>query len=179
VETAPVVCEYAAQLGMQYFVIFNLKDTLKASVAGYKTAAFELNNVGEIARSYGIRVAYHNHAHEFSPIDGVIPFDILLDHTDRELVVFQPDLGWLAVAGHDPVQLFRRYPGRFPLWHLRDIDAATKKSTAIGNGMIDFSSAFASQDLAGLQYAIVEMASDAEDPLGKILASHKAIESWL
>ncbi len=176
--SAPVVCEHAVQLGMKYFVVFNLRDELKLSQESYKAAANELNRVGEIASSYGIKVAYHNHAHEFSKIDGVLPFDILLDYTDPELVVFQPDLGWLCVAGQNPVRLFERYPGRFPLWHLRDIDPVTKRSVTIGSGMIDFKSALSGQNLAGLEYAIVEMSSDTEDPLGKILASHKVIESW-
>ncbi|MCH5715087.1 sugar phosphate isomerase/epimerase family protein [Niabella hibiscisoli] len=176
VNTAPAVCDYAAQLGMKYFVVFNLRDELKISVDSYKTAANELNKVGEIARAYGIKVGYHNHAHEFSPMGGVLPFDILLDYTDPELVVFQPDLGWMGLAGQDPVKIFERFPGRFPLWHFRDIDVDTKKSTAIGSGMIDFAPVIANQSLAGLEYAIVEMASDAEDPLGKILSSHKTIE---
>lgn len=176
--SAPVVCEHAVQLGMKYFVVFNLRDELKLSQESYKAAANELNRVGEIASSYGIKVAYHNHAHEFSKIDGVLPFDILLDYTDPELVVFQPDLGWLGVAGQNPVRLFERYPGRFPLWHLRDIDAETKKTTAVGEGMIDFQPAIASRELAGLEYAIVEMASDTEGPLEKILSSHQVIEHW-
>lgn len=178
-EEALSVCDCAASMGMKYIVRSFFSNEIEQTQDAYKKAAQSLNHMGATANIFGLQLVYHNHAHEFEVVDGITLFDILLDHTDRELVVFQPDLGWLAVAGHDPVQLFRRYPGRFPLWHLRDIDAATKKSTAIGNGMIDFSSAFASQDLAGLQYAIVEMASDAEDPLGKILASHKAIESWL
>lgn len=178
IDNAPVALELAAQLGMKYFVVFNLKDELKVSLAGYKAAASELNKVGELARSYGIQIGYHNHAHEFTKIDGVLPFDLLLDYTDPELVVFQPDLGWLGYAGQDPEKLFERYPGRFPLWHLRDIDAETKKTTAIGGGVIDFKSAIANRELAGLEYALVEMASDTEDPLGKILSSHPVIENW-
>ncbi len=176
--SAPIVCEQAAQLGMKYFVVFNLRDELKLSQEGYKAAANELNKVGEIASSYGIKVGYHNHAHEFSEIDGVMPFDILLDYTNPDLVIFQPDLGWLGYAGQDPVTIFQKYPGRFPIWHLRDIDRVTKKSAAIGSGMIDFKSPISSQSLAGLEYAIVEMASDTEDPLGKILSSRQVIETW-
>ncbi|MGN7784837.1 sugar phosphate isomerase/epimerase family protein [Niabella sp. 22666] len=176
--SAPIFCEQAAQLGMKYFVVFNLRDGLKLSQEGYKAAANDLNKVGKIASSYGIKVGYHNHAHEFAEIDGVIPFDILLDYTDPDLVVFQPDLGWLGYAGQEPVNIFQKYPGRFPIWHLRDIDPVTKRSVAIGSGMIDFQSTCANRDLAGLEYAIVEMASDTEDPLGKILSSRQVIETW-
>lgn len=179
VEEAPVACHCAASTDIKYIVRSFFSNELEQTQDAYKKAAQSLNQMGATASAFGLQLAYHNHAHEFSPIDGVVPFDILLDNTDPDLVVFQPDLGWLGVAGQDLVQLFRRYPGRFPLWHLRDVNAETQRSTAIGSGTIDFQPAFASRDLAGLQYAIVEMASDTEDPLGKILTSHKAIESWL
>ncbi|HTG57141.1 MAG TPA: sugar phosphate isomerase/epimerase [Niabella sp.] len=177
-EEAFVACECAASIGIHYIVRSFFNNEIEKTPDAYKRAADALNHMGATASMYGLQLAYHNHAHEFFPIDDVIPFNILLDNTDRELVVFQPDLGWLGVAGQNPVPLFERYPGRFPLWHFRDIDPVTKNSAAIGSGMIDFKSALSNQDLAGLEYAIVEMASNAEDPLGKILSSRQVIKNW-
>lgn len=178
-EEAFIACECAALIGMKYIIRSFFSNELEPTWDAYKKAADALNHMGATAKIFGLQLAYHNHAHEFEIIDGVSLFDILLEQTDPELVMFQPDLGWLGYAGQNPVDIFQKFPGRFPLWHLRDIEAETKRSTAIGSGMIDFNPAFAHQDVAGLKYAIVEMASDAEDPLGKILSSHKVLESWL
>lgn len=177
-EEASIACDCAASMGIQYIVRSFFSNELEQTQDAYKEAAQSLNQMGATAKAFGLQLAYHNHAHEFEIVGGSSLFDILLDETDPELVVFQPDLGWVGSAGQDPVQLFKRYPGRFPLWHLRDMDAATGRSTAIGSGMIDFQPTVDNLDLAGLEYAIVEMASDAEDPLGKILCSHPVIESW-
>ncbi len=178
VEEAAIACDCAASAGIKFIVRSFFSNELEPTKDAYKEAAQSLNQMGATAKASGMQLAYHNHAHEFKIVDGSSLFDILLDETDPELVVFQPDLGWLGNAGQNPVQLFDRYPGRFPLWHLRDIDFETKKSTAIGSGMIDFGPSFAGRGLAGLEYMIVEMASDTEDPLGKILSSHEIIQSW-
>ncbi len=176
IEEAAKVGECAASMGIKYIVRSFFSNELEQTQDAYKRAAEALNHMGATANTFGVQLAYHNHAHEFEMVDGVSLFDILLMYTDPELVIFQPDLGWLNLAGQDPVAIFKRFPGRFPLWHFRDIDAETKRSTAIGNGMVDFTPAIANQSLAGLEYAIVEMASDTEDPLGKILSSQKTIE---
>ncbi|WP_114792139.1 sugar phosphate isomerase/epimerase [Niabella yanshanensis] len=177
-EDALTACDCAASIGIKYIIRSFFSNEIEQNSEAYKRAAEALNQMGATAKSFGLQLAYHNHAHEFELVNGVLLFDILLAHTDPELVVFQPDLGWLGYAGHDPVQLFEKYPGRFPLWHLRDIDAETRKTTAVGRGTIDFKSAIANRELAGLEYAIVEMASDVVDPLGEILSSHKIIECW-
>ncbi|MGE9312028.1 sugar phosphate isomerase/epimerase family protein [Niabella sp. CJ426] len=177
VKEASTISDRAASMGIKYIVRSFFSNELEQTQDTYKKAAQSLNQMGAIAKAFDLQLAYHNHAHEFEVVDGILLFDILLDYTDPDLVVFQPDLGWLGYAGQEPVNIFQKYPGRFPIWHLRDIDPVTKRSVAIGSGIIDFQSTFANRDLAGLEYAIVEMASDTEDPLGKILSSRQAIET--
>ncbi len=177
VETAHAVCEAAVQMGMKYIVRSFFQNEVLQNTDYYKQAADTLNHMGETAKMYGLQLAYHNHAHEFDAINGILPFDMLLEKTDPELVSFQADLGWMVYAGHSPQEYFKKHPGRFPLWHLRDIDAETKKSTAIGGGMVPFKSIFAEKEKAGLKYAMVEMSSDTEDPLEKIIDSYAVLNN--
>ncbi|GAB3413770.1 sugar phosphate isomerase/epimerase family protein [Niabella aquatica] len=172
VEEAHAVCEAAVQMGMKYIVRSFFQNEVNPNTDYYKQAADALNHIGETAEIYGLQLAYHNHAHEFDAINGILPFDLLLQNTDPELVSFQADLGWMVYAGQLPQEYFKKHPGRFPLWHLRDIDADTKKSTAMGEGMVPFKSIFAEKEKAGLKYAMVEMSSDIENPLGKMLDSY-------
>lgn len=178
IDNAAIACDCAASIGVKYIVRSFFSDELEQTPEVYQRAAEALSRMGTIAQSFGLQLAYHNHAHEFTQTGNGSLFDILLDNTDPELVVFQPDLGWLAAAGQNPVSLFERYPGRFPLWHFRDMDPVTKKATAIGEGEIDFTAALARKELAGLRYVIVEMASGTEDPLEQMLKSRNTIDAW-
>ena len=102
----------------------------------------------------------------------------MLEETDADLVKIQADLGWMVYCGINPVDYFQKHPGRFPLWHLRDIDADTKETVAIGSGMVDFQSVFQLKDIAGMEYAFVEMASSMEQPYENMIESYKTMSSW-
>lgn len=171
------VCDCAAELGMEYIVCPVLREEQKQTADTYKQTADELNEIGETVNKYGMRLAYHNHAYEFEPKEGIFPFDILLSNTEPDKVFFQMDIGWVVYSGQSPVAYFKKYPGRFPLWHIRDIDVHTHTTTIVGDGMVDFKTIFAQQETAGLQYAIVEMASGMEDPLGKITRSMRSVQN--
>ena len=80
------------------------------------------------------------------------------------------DLGWASNAGADPVDLFKKYPGRFPLWHVKDMDKSTKQPTEVGNGYIDFKRIFANADVAGMKHFFVEQ-DGAPKPLENIATS--------
>ncbi|MCH5600608.1 sugar phosphate isomerase/epimerase family protein [Niabella ginsengisoli] len=175
---ATIACEVASELGMKYIVHSYFKDQIDQNIESYQKAAEQLNRMGEVAKSYGLQLAYHNHAHEFENLNGKIPFDVLIENTVPDLVAFQPDLGWMIYADANPVDYFTKHPQRFPLWHLRDIDK-TKQSTTIGNGLVAFKSIFTEKENAGLQYAIVEMASGTEDILSKMLISYRFINKDL
>ncbi|WP_017973327.1 sugar phosphate isomerase/epimerase family protein [Actinopolyspora halophila] len=126
-----------------------------ADLRSYHRLAERLNRAGEIARSYGIRVGYHNHAHEFDSIDGRRPYDVLLDETDRRLVDFEVDLYWVVKAGVDPLDLFERAPRRFPLGHVKDM-AADGSFADPGDGVIDFGRVFDANNRSGLRHFVVE-----------------------
>lgn len=115
---------------------------------------------GEAARKAGIGFAYHNHATEFDAVPGdpagKTPYELILSQTDSDQVKMELDLAWATKAGKDPVALFNERPGRFPLWHVKDIKADKTTITEVGNGVVDFKRVFAAAKTAGLRYFFVE-----------------------
>jgi len=88
-------------------------------------------------------------------MSGQIPYDLLLSATDPELVTFEPDLCWMTASGHSAADYFTRYPGRFELFHLKDM-TARKKDATLGEGIIDFKPILALSQKAGMKYSFVE-----------------------
>ena len=99
-------------------------------------------------------------------------YDILLENTDKNLVKFEIDLYWLTRAGQDPVALIEKHPGRFPLWHIKDMDKTEKKMfTEVGNGVVNFKRIFEHNKKAGLKYFFVEEDICPGDPFDSITQS--------
>lgn len=115
-----------------------------------------LDESGEVTKRMGIQFAYHNHDFEFLPYGDSTFFDQLISQTSPELVKMELDLYWISKAGKDPVAYFEKYPGRFPLWHVKDMEAGTGDITEVGNGTVDFQRIFAARDTAGLKEWFVE-----------------------
>ncbi|HEX6060386.1 MAG TPA: sugar phosphate isomerase/epimerase, partial [Gemmatimonadaceae bacterium] len=128
----------------------------------------------------GLSFAYHNHEFEFEPTDGVVPYDILLADTDPSLVKMELDLYWATVGGQDPVAMFERHPGRFPLWHVKDArgSGSTREQTAVGEGTIDFRRIFDHGSQAGVQHMFVE-ADEPADPLALVRTSYENVRRLL
>ncbi len=124
-------------------------DEIKATTALFVKAADE-------AGKRGMNFAYHNHKREFEKVGDTTAFQYIMEHTDEDKVFMQLDLGWAVMAGADPVDLFRQYPKRFPLWHVKDFSAATQKPCVIGTGIVDFKRIFQHAHLAGLKHAFIE-----------------------
>jgi sugar phosphate isomerase/epimerase len=144
----------AAEGGVKYLVCANTPtgtpEELKASIQ-------VLNKTGEAATKAGLTFAYHNHDAEFKILsDGTIPYDLLLSETDPKRLKMELDLAWAVKAGKNPVDLFKQNPGRFPLWHLKDLDASRENIIPVGSGTIDFKPIFAAADTAGMRSFFVE-----------------------
>jgi sugar phosphate isomerase/epimerase len=123
----------------------------------WKRMAESLNPIAEKVRKAGLGFAYHNHDLEFRITEGGIPYDIVLQNTDPSLVGMMIDLYWIEKGGQKSVAYFEKYPGRFPLWHAKDMDKTAERSfSCVGQGIIDFPSIFAKADLAGLKHVFVE-----------------------
>ena len=156
-DSADIVCEDAAKTGAEYIIYPYLPDQFRENLDGFKATADKFNKMGEIAKKHGLKFGYHNHAFEFDKMEGQVPYDVLLSETDPDLVVFEMDLYWVTRGGYDPVEYFKKYPGRFELWHVKDMVPSEDQFFApVGRGRIDFERIFAEKATAGMEYFFVE-----------------------
>jgi sugar phosphate isomerase/epimerase len=164
----------AAEIGQKYAVCAYLTDTERKTIDQYKSYVDLFNKSGEVAKKAGLQFGYHNHDFEFKKIDGQLPYDLIAS-TDPELVKLELDLYWIVKAGMDPVDLFKKYPGRFPLWHVKDMDKTDQSFAEVGNGSIDFKKIFAARKTAGLTHFFVEQDVAKRPPLEAIEISFQNV----
>jgi sugar phosphate isomerase/epimerase len=202
-EALKVQIGIAKELGQKYLVVpippRDLWDKLTAD--DYKFIADQLNKAGEVAKKAGLKIGYHNHYWEFKQQADVkmSGYEILLTRTEPSLVTFELDLFWAIKSGIDPVELFKKHPGRFAMWHVKDIDkSATEKiaggdadhKTAmeilplvkfaeVGTGAVDFKEIFANASVAGVKYAFVEQDKISIDPFVSIKESYDYVKKNL
>jgi sugar phosphate isomerase/epimerase len=157
-------------LGCAYAALAWLPPEERGSVEGTKRLAEILNQWGQTCRDEGIRFAYHNHDFEFAPIESTTMFEILTSGTDPELVFFELDVYWTQFAGLDPAELIRRYTGRLPLLHMKDMTAGDRSYAPVGTGTLAWPSIVEAARVAGTQWFIVEQDSSAQ-PLKDVQAS--------
>lgn len=134
-----------------------------------------INIVGKKCKAAGMQLLYHNHDFEFKPnANGIVPMDYFLENTDPEEVNFQMDLYWVTRAGADPLEYFEKYPGRFKIWHVKDMDEQGRFAP-VGTGTIDFKRILEAKEQAGMEYYIVEqdMTFDGMDPMQAIRTSYE------
>lgn len=139
-----------------------------------------LNIIAQKAHAAGLEFLYHNHDFELKPNkDGVVVLDYLLEHLDPKYVNFQMDLYWVTKAGADPVAYFQRYPGRFKIWHVKDMDSQ-ERFAPVGQGKIDFKRILANKKLSGMKYYIVEQDQtfDGLQPLDAIKISKEGLKKF-
>ncbi len=167
------VIESAKAIGHQYIVMAWLDPSERKSIDQYYAHADLFSEFGEKCKVAGLNFAYHNHDFEFQMLDGEIPMDILLERVDPNFVNFELDLYWISKAKVDPVQFIHKNPGRFPLWHVKDM-APSSNMTDVGAGIIDFSAIFAINKIAGLKHYFIER-DDPSDSFETAMNSFKGI----
>jgi sugar phosphate isomerase/epimerase len=145
----------AAEVGQPY-LIASVLPVNGQTVENYKRSAEIFVKAGETCKKSNIAFGYHNHSSEFEKVDGQVLYDILLDSTDPELVKMELDLGWVIASGVDPQVYFNKYPGRFPLWHLKDMDKKQKQSTEFGKGDVNIAALFDNAAKSGLKHFFIE-----------------------
>lgn len=172
--------EVAQKLGQKYITVPYISEPLRTSLDDYKRLAEKLNNAGEMCKEAGLKLAYHNHAFEFDDYNGQNGYEVFLDKTDEDLVVFEMDIYWVVRAGKDPIALFEKYPGRFPLWHVKDMSRSNNElNTEIGNGTIDFAKIFNKAKQAGGEHFIVEQENFEMDAYKSLSQSFQFIKKNL
>ena len=138
-----------------------------------------LNQIGRKCTDAGIKLLYHNHDFEFRANDqGIIPIQYFLENTDPQHVNFQMDLFWVTKADANPIEYFKKYPGRFKIWHVKDMDAEGKFAP-VGRGVINFGKIRSQKELSGMEYYIVEQDQTFDlDPLEAIKISHAGLREF-
>ncbi|OYX86455.1 MAG: xylose isomerase [Flavobacteriales bacterium 32-34-25] len=173
--------EVAKGIGNEYIVIPYINPEIYKDEDKTKSWLVKLNKAAKLIKSEGLKLAYHNHQIEFYKMpNGKTGYEMLLEGTKPELVDFEMDIYWVINAGYDPIQLFKRYPNRFSLWHVKDMDKSnSSKNTEIGNGSIDFKIIFKSEKLAGMKYAFMEQENFDIDAFESINKSFKYLKHTL
>ena len=176
------------EAGFKYFVVpvppmgtfaFDPATKKMGMKGGAKALAATLNTLGQKCKDAGLELLYHNHDFEFNKDDeGNVIIDYLLENCDKSIVNFQMDLYWVTKAGKDPLEYFERYPGRFKIWHVKDMDEQGRFAP-VGNGKIDFKRILAQKKKSGMKYYYVEQdACFNETPLEAIVISHKGLANF-
>ena len=160
--------------GCKYIVIPYLSQSERQNINDYKRLAEKLNRLGEKTAKAGIRVAYHNHDFEFEVMDGQKGMDVLMDETNPGLVTFEIDLFWVLYAGINPLEYMEQHPGRFELWHIKDMNNRKDKDfTEVGNGIIDYEMIFKAAEKSGMKYFFVEQDMCQRPPMESIRISYE------
>lgn len=172
--------------GFEYFVIpvppmgtYKYDNDTK-SRSGAKSMADVLTVLGKKCKAAGLKLLYHNHDFEFKKDgDGIVAIDYLLENTDPKYVNFQMDLYWVTKAGADPIAYFEKYPGRFIMWHVKDMDDQGRFAP-VGKGNIDFARILANKKLSGMKYYMVEQDKtfDGLEPLEAIKISRDGLKKF-
>ncbi|HET7613660.1 MAG TPA: sugar phosphate isomerase/epimerase [Gemmatimonadaceae bacterium] len=177
-EKTPAVLADAKAIGNEWATLPWIGEDRRGKTADdWKRMADLLNTFATQAKSAGLRFAYHNHNFELAPVGNTRPLDILLSNTDPSLVDFEMDLYWVVFGGGDPLDFFNRYPGRFPMVHVKDSGGPPdNRMVDVGSGVIDFKTIFANGGKAGIKHYFVEHDQPA-DPIATITNSARYLSN--
>jgi sugar phosphate isomerase/epimerase len=166
------VVQDSLTIGHRFIVNPWIDESVRNQPGAWGRAADAFNRAGEISRKAGIQFAYHNHHFEFVPVEGQTPMDLILQRCDPSLVKIELDVCWASAAGQDPVALFQKHKGRFPMVHAKDlkkippgaaqwttappIDTLMPDVTDVGKGVIDWARIFSHAQEGGIEHTFVE-----------------------
>ncbi|MCU1295213.1 MAG: Xylose isomerase domain protein barrel [Bryobacterales bacterium] len=174
--------------GFEYAVIPYVPPPQRGGLDVMKKMAASFQKAGERAKSHGLQLCYHNHAFEFEPMGGTTPLEVIMGETKPEDLKLEMDIFWVTVAGHDPVELLKKYSGRVPLLHLKDkkkgqpaqaqYNENVPKDTfkEDGNGSIDIPSVLKAADAAGALHYFVEQ-DQTPNPILSLRQSYKYLSA--
>jgi sugar phosphate isomerase/epimerase len=188
----PQVVETAQMIGHQYLVNVGIAIHLLGEPDIWGRAADIFNRAGEFSKQAGIQFAYHNHYLEFIPVNGKKPYDLLLERCDPDLVKMEVDFCWMAAVEQDPVTYFERFPGRFPLAHVKQLRKLPTRTpgdevgivlwqntipdiTEVGEGVIDWKSILSQAMQARIRHYFVEHDAP-QSPLESVKTSYDYLE---
>lgn len=177
VDSLKVNIETANRIGQKYLTVPFLNPLLRTNLDSYKTLAEKLNRAAILTKEAGLQLVYHNHDFEFMDFNGTSGYDILLQETDPSEIKFELDIYWTVRAGKDPIALFEQNPGRFSMWHVKDMDKLDKSFTEVGAGSINYKEIFTKAKLSGMKHYFVEQDIIKIDPYVSISQSLQHIKN--
>lgn len=158
--------ETAKVFGVEFVAIAGIDGQLTPDKAGWAACGKALDQGGAKLREAGVRLCYHNHAHEFEPINGEYPLDILFGAAAPENLGGEIDVFWVRFAGLDPAEVIAKHSGRCPLIHVKDMrDEESRAFAEVGSGILDWPGIFRACETAGARWYIVEQDTCEEDSL--------------
>lgn len=165
-DNATRMAEDHARLGVKYCIQPWVVEEARTTIASYQKMVADWNQVGAVMKDLGIQFGYHNHNFEFNRVEGKVPFyDIFMKELDRDLVTMELDIFWTTKAGQDPVEIIKKYPGWFQIFHMKDMYTneqpyfttdGVRDFAPVGEGVIDFRRILDLKETAGMKYMIVE-----------------------
>lgn len=168
--------DYAKAIGLEYMICSWVgmhrdpaNKSEKLDLDDWRWAADRFNEIGAKVKAAGMQFGYHNHTIEFAQEDGVVYYDELLKRTDRKLVVFEMDCGWVVAGGANPVHYLKQDPERFPMLHVKDLVKQPDgkwKNVVMGKGTIDYHPIF--KAASGLKYYFIEQEEFEGDPMTEL-----------
>jgi len=153
-ENMQELVDEVAEAGIPYLVCANIPTKTSDDV---KSSIEILNKTGDACKKANMTLAYHNHTEEFEKPEGATEtaYESFLSQLSPDIKM-ELDLCWATKAGVDPVELFKKHPGRFELWHVKDLDKDKNGPAPVGEGIIDFKRIFVNADVAGMKHFFVE-----------------------
>jgi sugar phosphate isomerase/epimerase len=180
------VARDAHALGADYVVCSTIPHRKKLTAEECHQAIEDFNRWGRVLAESKLSLCYHTHGVEFGPsADGTL-FDTLVQRTDPKFVNYEMDIFWIVYAYQDPVKLLHKYPGRFPLMHVKDIrkdtplggspgDVLEEASVILGKGLVDIPAALLAAQATGVHHYYIE--DEAVDAAQQIPQSLRYLES--
>ncbi len=173
-------CADAKLMGQKYVVVPWMDKKYYSSLDELKKTCDVINKAGAVAKKYNLRIGYHNHAFEFDKVEGKVIYDVMLEQLDPKLVAMELDLYWVVRANQNPFAYFEKYPKRFELWHVKDMEKNNPDNNAdIGTGSIDFIKLFAEAKKSGMKNFFVEQETYPTDPMQSTENSIKYLKTIL
>jgi sugar phosphate isomerase/epimerase len=173
-------CADAQSMGQTYVVVPWLDPEYYSSLDKLRRTCESINNAAQVAKKYKLKMGYHNHSFEFEKVEGKVMFDVMLGELDPKLVAIEMDLYWVIRANQDPLKYFEKYPGRFELWHVKDMDKNNRENNAdVGTGSIDFTKLFKAARKSGMKKFFVEQETYPSSPMRSAENSIKYLRTIL
>ena len=163
-------CIEGARLVGHSYITWPFLDPPLRPIEPFSRIVARFNGIGERIVKGGLQFAYHNHGFEFTEQDGRVPYDIVLRETDPTLVKLQVDLYWLSHDSKQPPRYwFERAPGRYVMWHVKDMHKVSRDYTELGNGSIDYTRIWPDAAFSGMKHFFVEQGGNfAQDSMQSV-----------